>query len=157
MKNIPIHVCAKTAFVTLTAGVIFLLFTCMHLWAWEIFTKSGWSACVPTAYEVVRDWQKFEKHWYSLSQKCVGATSVIHDFIPWRWGGSDQSVDAYLRLHITHSPDDRTLESDSGMIYWQGKTEELERNPAPVPLCPPQIPLGLPGREHGPPRWEAGD
>jgi hypothetical protein len=26
--------------------------------------------------------------------------------------------------------------------YWQGKTEELGEKPAPVPLCPPQIPHG---------------
>jgi hypothetical protein len=29
--------------------------------------------------------------------------------------------------------------------------------PAPVPLCPPQTPHVLPGREPGPPRWEASD
>jgi hypothetical protein len=28
--------------------------------------------------------------------------------------------------------------------YWQGKTEELGEKPVPVPLCPPQIPHGLP-------------
>jgi hypothetical protein len=31
------------------------------------------------------------------------------------------------------------------------------RNPTPTPLCPPQIPLARPGREPGPPRWEASD
>jgi hypothetical protein len=36
-----------------------------------------------------------------------------------------------------------TLESEDGMIYWQGKTEELGEKPVPVPLCPPQIPHGL--------------
>jgi hypothetical protein len=36
-----------------------------------------------------------------------------------------------------------SLESDGGMIYWQGKTEELGEKPVPVPLCPPQIPRGL--------------
>jgi hypothetical protein len=30
MKNTPIHVCAKTVFVTLTTGIIFLLFTSVH-------------------------------------------------------------------------------------------------------------------------------
>jgi hypothetical protein len=35
------------------------------------------------------------------------------------------------------------LESDGGMIYWQGKTEELGEKPVPVPLYPPQIPHGL--------------
>jgi hypothetical protein len=31
------------------------------------------------------------------------------------------------------------------------------RKPAPVPLCPPQTPHALPGREPGPPLWEASD
>jgi hypothetical protein len=31
------------------------------------------------------------------------------------------------------------------------------RKPAPVPLCPPQIPYELTGREPGPPLWEAID
>jgi hypothetical protein len=36
-----------------------------------------------------------------------------------------------------------SLRSDGGMIYWQGKTEELGEKPVPVPLSPPQIPHGL--------------
>jgi hypothetical protein len=32
-----------------------------------------------------------------------------------------------------------------------------QRKPAPVLLCPPQTPHALPGRESGPPRWEASD
>jgi hypothetical protein len=31
------------------------------------------------------------------------------------------------------------------------------RKPATVPLCPPQTPHALPGREPRPPRWEASD
>jgi hypothetical protein len=31
------------------------------------------------------------------------------------------------------------------------------RKPVPMPLCPPQTPTCLPGREFGPPRWEASD
>jgi hypothetical protein len=31
------------------------------------------------------------------------------------------------------------------------------RKPAPVPFCPPQTPHAFPGREPGPPRWEASD
>jgi hypothetical protein len=31
------------------------------------------------------------------------------------------------------------------------------RKPAPMPLCPPQIPFARPGHEPGPPRWEATD
>jgi len=46
-------------------------------------------------------------------------------------------------LRITHSPDDMSLESDGGMIYWQGKTEKLGEKPVPVLLCPPQIRHGL--------------
>jgi hypothetical protein len=46
--------------VTLTTGVVFLLFTCMHIWAWRILLR--WSACALTAYEVVRDCRKLEKH-----------------------------------------------------------------------------------------------
>jgi hypothetical protein len=42
-------------------------------------------------------------------------------------------------------------------LYWKGKTEGLGEKPVPVPLCPSQIPLDWPGREPGPPRWEAGD
>jgi hypothetical protein len=42
-----------------------------------------------------------------------------------------------------HSPHDMSLESDCGMIYWQGKTEKLGEKPVPVPICPPQIPHGL--------------
>jgi hypothetical protein len=33
----------------------------------------------------------------------------------------------------------------------------IRRKSAPTPLCPPQIPLARPGREPGPPRWEASD
>jgi len=36
-----------------------------------------------------------------------------------------------------------SLESDGGMIYCQGKTEELGVKPVPVSLYPPQIPRGL--------------
>jgi hypothetical protein len=43
------------------------------------------------------------------------------------------------------------MESHGGMIL-TGKTEGLGENPAPVPLCPPQIPHGL-NRE----RIRAGD
>jgi hypothetical protein len=36
------------------------------------------------------------------------------------------SVDAYFYVSVLRiSPDDMSLESDGGMIYWQEKTEEL--------------------------------
>jgi hypothetical protein len=47
--------------VNLTTGIMFLLFTCMHFWVREILRR--WFASAPTAYEVVRDCSKFEKHW----------------------------------------------------------------------------------------------
>jgi hypothetical protein len=62
IKNTRIYVCAKTSFVTLTTGMVLLLFTCMHIWAWRILRR--WYACAPTAYEVVRNCRNFEKQWY---------------------------------------------------------------------------------------------
>jgi hypothetical protein len=47
--------------VTLPTCVMFLLFTCMHIWVWG--TLRTWSTCVPTAYEVVRDCRKLEIQW----------------------------------------------------------------------------------------------
>jgi hypothetical protein len=43
-----------------------------------------------------------------------------------------------------------------GMIIGRGN-RSTRRKPAPVPLCPPQMPHALLGREPGPPRWEASD
>jgi hypothetical protein len=43
-----------------------------------------------------------------------------------------------------------------GMMIGKGN-RITRRKPAPVPLCPPQTPHALPGREPGPPRWEASD
>jgi hypothetical protein len=45
---------------------------------------------------------------------------------------------------IVHPPRrQKSMENNSGMIYWQGKTEKLGEKPVPVPLCPPQIPQEL--------------
>jgi hypothetical protein len=43
------------------------------------------------------------------------------------------------------------------LVEWwlAAETEVLGEKPAPVPLCPPEIPYDLTGRELGPPRWEA--
>jgi hypothetical protein len=38
----------------------------------------------------------------------------------------------------------------------RGKLNNAREKPVPVPLCPPQIPNELTGREPGHPRWEAG-
>jgi hypothetical protein len=61
--------------VTLTTGIMFLPFTCMHFSVWEILRRR--SACVPTDYEVVRDCRKFEKHWLTA---CV-IIPIIHNII----------------------------------------------------------------------------
>jgi hypothetical protein len=46
--------------VTLTTGILFLLFTCMHSCVWEISWR--WFSFALTAYAVVRDCWKFRKH-----------------------------------------------------------------------------------------------
>jgi hypothetical protein len=43
-----------------------------------------------------------------------------------------------------------------GMMIGKGN-RSTRRKPAPVPLCPPQAPTCLSGREPGPPMWEASD
>jgi hypothetical protein len=37
------------------------------------------------------------------------------------------------------------------------RNRSTRRKPAPVPLCLPQTSYAVPGREPGPPRWEASD
>jgi hypothetical protein len=101
MKNIPIHVFVKSAFlgwpstetrwisschgflsfshfikyfkfvyrknvgmVTLATSIMFILLTCMQFWIRGILW--WWSARAPTAYEVVHNCRKFEKHWSRL-------------------------------------------------------------------------------------------
>jgi hypothetical protein len=59
VENTPIHVCAKTAYASLSIGIMFLVFTYMHFRALGILRML--SACAPTAYEVVSDYRKFEK------------------------------------------------------------------------------------------------
>jgi hypothetical protein len=58
VENTPIHVCAKTAYASLSIGIMFHVFTYMHFRALGILRML--SACAPTAYEVVSDYQKFE-------------------------------------------------------------------------------------------------
>jgi hypothetical protein len=66
--------------VTLTTGITFLVFTCMHIWVWGIFRR--WFACVPTAYEVVHYCRKSEKQWlrasrYEEPQKMLGRQNTF--------------------------------------------------------------------------------
>jgi hypothetical protein len=44
-----------------------------------------------------------------------------------------------------------------GMNGFGRGNRSTRRKPAPTPLCPAQIPLARPGRELGPPWWEASD
>jgi hypothetical protein len=44
---------------------------------------------------------------------------------------------------------------DDREVGWGNRS--TRRKPAPMPLCPPQIPLARPGHEPDPPRWEASD
>jgi hypothetical protein len=50
-----------------------------------------------------------------------------------------------------------TVDYDDGEIGGMiGRgNRSTRRKPAPVPLCPPQIPHDVTGREAGPSRWEA--
>jgi hypothetical protein len=56
---------------------------------------------------------------------------------------------------IMPAPGDYGDEEICGMIGRGNRS--TQRNPAPVPLCPPQIPHDLTGCKLGPPRWEASD
>jgi hypothetical protein len=47
--------------VTITAGIMFFLLTCIYFPVWGILRL--WSAFAKTAYEVVRGCINFEKHW----------------------------------------------------------------------------------------------
>jgi hypothetical protein len=52
---------------------------------------------------------------------------------------------------IVAAPDDGEI---GGMMI-DRRHRSTRRKPAPVPLCQPQTPHALPGREPGQPRWEA--
>jgi hypothetical protein len=57
---------------------------------------------------------------------------------------------------IVPAPGDYDDGEIGGLMIGRGN-RSTRRKPAPVPLCPPQNPHALPGREPGPPRWEASD
>jgi hypothetical protein len=57
---------------------------------------------------------------------------------------------------IVPAPGDYDDGEIGGMVIGRGN-RSTRRKPAPVPLCPPQTPHALLGREPGPPRWEASD
>jgi hypothetical protein len=57
---------------------------------------------------------------------------------------------------IVIAPGDYDDVEIGGMMIGTGN-RSTRRKPAPLPLCPPQTPHALHGREPGPPRWEASD
>jgi hypothetical protein len=57
---------------------------------------------------------------------------------------------------IVPAPGDYDDGEIGGMMIGRGNGS-TRRKRAPVPVCPPQAPYALPGREPGPPRWEASD
>jgi hypothetical protein len=57
---------------------------------------------------------------------------------------------------IEPAPGDYDGGEIGGMMIGRGN-RSTRRKPAPVPLCPPQTPRDLPGREPGPSRLEASD
>jgi hypothetical protein len=67
---------------TSATGIMFLLFTCMHFWVRSVIRR--WPACVPTACEVFRDCQKFEKHWstdYCFIWRCSNFRKHLEVFL----------------------------------------------------------------------------
>jgi hypothetical protein len=55
------------------------------------------------------------------------------------------------------APGDCDDDEVGGMNGFGMGNQSTQREPAPTPFCPPQIPLAGPGGEPGPPRWEASD
>jgi hypothetical protein len=62
---------------------------------------------------------------------------------------------AATNRYIVPAPGDYDDGEIGGMIG--GGNRSTRRKPAPVPLCPAQLPHDLAGREPWPPRWEASD
>jgi hypothetical protein len=57
---------------------------------------------------------------------------------------------------IVLAPGDYEDGEFGGMMIGKGN-RSTRRKPAPGPLCPPQIPHDVTGREPGPTRWESSD
>jgi hypothetical protein len=57
---------------------------------------------------------------------------------------------------ILRTPGDYEDGEFGGMMIGKGN-RSTRRKPAPVPLCPPQIPHDLTECKPGPPQWEAGN
>jgi hypothetical protein len=78
----------------------------------------------------------------------------------WVGGGwSPYWIQSALRPLLAYVPELGDCENKEvgGMNGFGRGKRSTRRKPAPTPLCPPQIQLTRPGREPGPPRWEASD
>jgi hypothetical protein len=58
---------------------------------------------------------------------------------------------------IVPIPDDYDEDGEFGGMMIGKRNQSTRRKSGPVPFCPPLIPHTVPGREPGPPRWEADD
>jgi hypothetical protein len=66
--------------------------------------------------------------------------------------------DQLVARHLLTTPGDCDNDGEVGGISGFGRGKRsTQRKPAPTPLYLPQIALPRPGREPGPPRWEASD
>jgi hypothetical protein len=94
MKNAPIHVFAKSASVTLTTGIFFLVFTACTFGCGD-FMEAGLSACAPTAREAVRDCLKLDTDvWLRVSVHRLETGEVLVMGKGWRWT-------SYYRVCVT--------------------------------------------------------
>jgi hypothetical protein len=91
-----------------------------------------------------------------------GPASLIAEgliFFNWYGGGGVQLGPlgtAATNRPIVPAPGDYDDGETGRMMIGKGN-RSTRRKPVPVPLCPLQTPHALPGREPGPPRWEASD
>jgi hypothetical protein len=96
--------------------------------------------------------------WYSTGRRsCKTETwrDLRNNFFYWNIGGWNLGPlgTAATNRPIVPAPGDYDDGEIGGMIGRGNRS--IQRKPAPVPLCPPQTLLALPGRGPGPPRWEA--
>jgi hypothetical protein len=97
----------------------------------------------------------------SRCQKLQKKSQVTDTYYEFNWcsGGGVQLGPlgtAATNRPIVPAPGDYDDEEIGGMMIGKGNGS-TPKKPAPVPLCPPQTPHALPGREPGPPRWESSD
>jgi hypothetical protein len=75
-------------------------------------------------------------------------------------GWSPWTGDQFVARTLLTAPGDCEDVDDGevgGMNGFDSGNRSTGRKPAPTPLFPPQISVSRPGREPGPPRWEASD